>query len=903
MESFDPGGASRKIVRFPLAGFKVEWLSKTSANLEDRVLHCTSQATQDFIAKAAAFALFKEFNGTETSHGIPLPEASHRSKLEKIQDWKGKNVKTLDLPDIGQESCDGRFHQSGRKETKIQNCHSDVGITSANEFLVSVQPYKNASQTSEYAGLLRGVINKSALVSTSSKDCIICTTANSSSTQAAGVLKDGLYFVGSSLLSETNESLSAEIEAPSTPDLKPELKILECKIALRGCMNDAISGKNFPEEQKCSLQPGGGSHGPVLGFEGTYNGQKGASHVMRQYGENLPGKILYRLDETVVRIQKVYRGYRIRKHCLQMQAAALLIQTCYRRWIVQKEYRSFKAIVLRIQARVKAKQLHVQYRHLQRAALLLQQVWRFQGMLRKKNHLKQEELLMEQACTTIQAYARRYKARFMLDKWHRAAAEIQHKWRDYRQKKLKVEEMSKDEAAKLLQSHQQSFCAGRKAKGEHIEFNVQEQAVIVLQAFTRGYLVRKCFSLRRSDTPMCQSVWQLDLKTSNDGDHVPLPVMGMCFNNPKLPEPVNGVFSRREIRISGSSALCDLPGSCTNQASGELGNAHSTKKQVNACMFENADNYHNSEQCRAPFSGVEGKDSAKKADDWNDIPPDHLDECLDTCLAYLRPLPSSLCSGGGNLAHVQMTNENMNSTSATLEQATGIINHLQQQDVPAWLSSEIKDKPKGDICQRQNKEKFEHFAEVFLLHRYIVQQQRRAQDAPPFSCKIPSEVACGKSSGSTLHTCIDAVQPKDKLRNINAKIAGHQDRCTLLNFPSPVTEESSKLVEGGIARVPHDDVVVDIVGLLDHIDKACRAVEPHDKVIHIDENWYQTNTYTTAAAKFCHHTLTSSLSGQLVVPKVRAVFIVVFAMVVYTKILCHGALVWARRSQRNDEKK
>ncbi|NXL23277.1 ASPM protein, partial [Setophaga kirtlandii] len=171
-------------------------------------------------------------------------------------------------------------------------------------------------------------------------------------------------------------------------------------------------------------------------------------------------KRFHKMKESTIKIQAAYRGYKARQWVSKMRAARV-IQTWFRCHKARKEYMSVLRATLIIQRHFRARQLQTRFLQMKSCALTIQRVWR--------------------ATRT----ARRLRQQFLATR--SAAVKIQLAYRQYRAKRLRIEVS----AAVIIQKHLRAWQEGRL---QFMKYNKTRRAVIKLQAFIRGYLVRKKIS-------------------------------------------------------------------------------------------------------------------------------------------------------------------------------------------------------------------------------------------------------------------------------------------------------------------------------------------------------------------------------------------------------------------------
>uniref|UniRef100_A0A8D2NAL4 Calponin-homology (CH) domain-containing protein n=1 Tax=Zonotrichia albicollis TaxID=44394 RepID=A0A8D2NAL4_ZONAL len=165
-------------------------------------------------------------------------------------------------------------------------------------------------------------------------------------------------------------------------------------------------------------------------------------------------------NKSATVIQAAYRGYKARQWVSKMRAARV-IQAWFRGHKARKEYMSVLRATLVIQRHFRARQLQTRFMQMKSCALTIQRVWR---ATRTARRLRQQFLKHQAACLIQSAY-RGFKAR-----------------RKFVQQKA---------AAVIIQKHLRAWQEGRL---QFMKYNKTRRAVIKLQAFIRGYLVRKKIS-------------------------------------------------------------------------------------------------------------------------------------------------------------------------------------------------------------------------------------------------------------------------------------------------------------------------------------------------------------------------------------------------------------------------
>ncbi|KAM3620124.1 uncharacterized protein V6R79_018615 [Siganus canaliculatus] len=165
------------------------------------------------------------------------------------------------------------------------------------------------------------------------------------------------------------------------------------------------------------------------------------------------------LKQATVKIQAVYRAFRVREELRKKHCAAMVIQAQFRMHRLRMAYLAAKCAAIIIQERFRAKMLRDQ------------QVQRYRAM--------------KCAAVVIQATYRGHRTRKEVAEMHHAAAVIQRKF-------LAVQERKRFLAIKAAALVcQQRFRAATQARKDRLDYLSKCKAVTCLQAAYRGHVVRK----------------------------------------------------------------------------------------------------------------------------------------------------------------------------------------------------------------------------------------------------------------------------------------------------------------------------------------------------------------------------------------------------------------------------
>ncbi|NXP56286.1 ASPM protein, partial [Heliornis fulica] len=171
-------------------------------------------------------------------------------------------------------------------------------------------------------------------------------------------------------------------------------------------------------------------------------------------------KRFHKVKESTIKIQASYRGYKARQWVHRMRAAQV-IQAWFRGHRARKDYASMVKAVRVIQSHFRTKQQRTWFLKMRFCVLTIQRRWRATLTARTIRHW------------------------FLVTK--NAAVKIQLAYRQHRARRL-LKEVS---AAVVIQKHLRAWREGRIKR---LKYNETRRAVIKLQAFIRGYLVRKKIS-------------------------------------------------------------------------------------------------------------------------------------------------------------------------------------------------------------------------------------------------------------------------------------------------------------------------------------------------------------------------------------------------------------------------
>ncbi|XP_061235287.1 abnormal spindle-like microcephaly-associated protein isoform X1 [Neopsephotus bourkii] len=195
-------------------------------------------------------------------------------------------------------------------------------------------------------------------------------------------------------------------------------------------------------------------------------------------------KRFHKMKDSAIKIQASYRGYKARQWTNKMRAAQV-IQAWFRGCRARREYTSLIKAVCVIQSHFKTKQQRTWFLKMRFCVLIIQRRWRATLTARE---IQRQFLATKDAAVKIQLAYRQYRARQLFRKKLQAACLIQKAYRGFKARRKFVQQNS---AAAIIQKHLRAWQEGRL---QFMKYNETRRAVIKLQAFIRGYLVRKKIS-------------------------------------------------------------------------------------------------------------------------------------------------------------------------------------------------------------------------------------------------------------------------------------------------------------------------------------------------------------------------------------------------------------------------
>ncbi|CAJ1061171.1 abnormal spindle-like microcephaly-associated protein [Xyrichtys novacula] len=183
------------------------------------------------------------------------------------------------------------------------------------------------------------------------------------------------------------------------------------------------------------------------------------------------------LKQAAVKIQAVYRGFRVRQDLKKRHNAARAIQAQFRMHKTRMAYLATKCAAIIIQERYRAKLL--------------------------RNQQMQKLRVMKSAAVVIQAAYRGRAARKMVAKMNRAATIIQRKFFTIRDRKRFL---ALREAAVICQRRYRAVILARK---DRLDYLSKRRAAVCLQAACRGWKVRKELRSQQAAATIIQSHFRM----------------------------------------------------------------------------------------------------------------------------------------------------------------------------------------------------------------------------------------------------------------------------------------------------------------------------------------------------------------------------------------------------------
>ncbi|KAL4635046.1 abnormal spindle-like microcephaly-associated protein [Arapaima gigas] len=187
------------------------------------------------------------------------------------------------------------------------------------------------------------------------------------------------------------------------------------------------------------------------------------------------------MKKSVVLIQSAFRGHQARQHARKLKAA-VRIQAWFRGSITRQKFILKQRAAATVHRCVETRLLRKRFLQVCRSVRVIQRRWRETLNARKE---RQDFLKMKASAVKIQALWRAQRIRKHFLSAHKAAVVLQTAYRAY---VLRRSFLRQRNAAFVLQKHYRAFKKGKEVR-ETIKN--MKTAAVTLQAFCRGWLIRK----------------------------------------------------------------------------------------------------------------------------------------------------------------------------------------------------------------------------------------------------------------------------------------------------------------------------------------------------------------------------------------------------------------------------
>ncbi|KAG9351153.1 hypothetical protein JZ751_025043 [Albula glossodonta] len=188
-----------------------------------------------------------------------------------------------------------------------------------------------------------------------------------------------------------------------------------------------------------------------------------------------------KMKQTIILIQAAFRGHQARRHAKKLQAS-LKIQAWFRGNMARQKFIAKKKAIATVHRCLQTKLLRKRFQKIRHSACILQRRWRETVAARKVRH---NFMKTRTSTVKIQALWRGHSVRVSLQKEHKAACLIQSSYWGQKQRQAFLQQRK---AVLVLQRHFRALQRGRQGRET---FKNMKTAVITLQAFCRGWLVRR----------------------------------------------------------------------------------------------------------------------------------------------------------------------------------------------------------------------------------------------------------------------------------------------------------------------------------------------------------------------------------------------------------------------------
>lgn len=192
-------------------------------------------------------------------------------------------------------------------------------------------------------------------------------------------------------------------------------------------------------------------------------------------------KNFQRLKRSAVTIQAAFRGHQARRHAKRSQAA-LKIQAWFRGNVSRQKFIAKQKAITTVRRCMQTRFHRNRFQKVRQSVCIIQRRWRETLDARRTHH---DFLEMRSSAVKIQALWRGHTIRLNLQKEQKAACVIQSSYRGYVQRKA-FQRMKR--SVLVLQKHVRAL---RRGKEDLETFKITKSAVLTIQAFCRGWFVRR----------------------------------------------------------------------------------------------------------------------------------------------------------------------------------------------------------------------------------------------------------------------------------------------------------------------------------------------------------------------------------------------------------------------------
>ncbi|EFJ20810.1 hypothetical protein SELMODRAFT_443711 [Selaginella moellendorffii] len=412
-------------------------------------------------------------------------------------------------------------------------------------------------------------------------------------------------------------------------------------------------------------------------------------------------------EAAVLRIQALYRGSRVRRSAIANKKCVVKVQATYRMWRDRSSYRRMQRAAGRIQQSFRAwreRRLEALEQMLlleRRSALVIQAHARGLLVRRWRRELEQEKRVQAAAATAIQAFYRGWQTRRKMEQEKRAqaaaATAIQAFYRGWQtRRKMEQEKRVQAAAATAIQTFYRGWQTRRKMEQEK---RAQAAAATAIQAFYRGWQTRRKMEQEKRAQAAVATAIQAFYRGLQTRRKMEQEKRVQAAAATAIQAFYRGWQTRRKLE---QEKRAHAAGAATIQAfyrglqtrrryllakssAGRIQAAYRTwrlslKREMAANVIQRFVRRRKEAISRPEPMGA-------TTEDWNTVRVEHLDQCLDTCLAALNP--------------------------------------------PLPLERRPSSSP-DHTHQSLNEKRLQQVARVFLLQHHIALQQQRAKNAPPF---------------------------------------------------------------------------------------------------------------------------------------------------------------------------